>query len=83
MSAMTCDHSGTHSGASRYLREAGVLRLVLLCDRCGAERRELGRVEYRLDVNVPGRGSVSGTPRIVTTPETAATPTPETAATPI
>jgi hypothetical protein len=51
---MTCDHSGTHSGASRYLRDAGVLRLVLLCDRCGAERQELGRVKYRPDVNVPG-----------------------------
>jgi len=51
---MTCDHSGTYSGASRYLRDAGVLRLVLLCDRCGAERGELGRVNYRPDVNVPG-----------------------------
>jgi hypothetical protein len=51
---MTCDHSGTYSGASRYVRDAGVLRLVLLCDRCGAERQELGTVEYRPDVNVPG-----------------------------
>jgi hypothetical protein len=51
---MMCDHSGTYSGASRYLREAGVLRLVLLCDRCGAERQELGRVQYRPDVRVPG-----------------------------
>jgi hypothetical protein len=47
---MACDHSGTYSGASRYLREAGELRLVLLCDRCGAERRELGRIEYRPEV---------------------------------
>jgi hypothetical protein len=23
---------------------------VLLCDRCGAERQELGRIEYRPDV---------------------------------
>lgn len=44
---MMCDHSGTHSGASRYLRDAGELRLVLLCDRCGAECQEVGRVEYR------------------------------------
>jgi hypothetical protein len=47
---MTCDHSGTHSGATRYLRDAGELRLVLLCDRCGAERQELGRIEYRPEV---------------------------------
>jgi hypothetical protein len=44
---MKCDHSGTYSGASRYVRESGELRLVLLCDRCGAERQELGRMEYR------------------------------------
>ncbi|HTX12412.1 MAG TPA: hypothetical protein VME22_27590 [Solirubrobacteraceae bacterium] len=47
---MKCDHTGTYSGASRYIREAGELRLVLLCDRCGAERQELGRIEYRPEV---------------------------------
>jgi len=47
---MDCDHTGTSSGASRYLRDSGELRLVLLCDRCGAERQELGRIEYRPDV---------------------------------
>jgi hypothetical protein len=59
---MACDHSGTFSGASRYLREAGVLRLVLLCDGCGAERRELGQVTYRPDVRLPGleRGGIAG-----------------------
>ena len=51
--AMNCDHSGTHSGASRYLRDAGELRLVLLCDVCGAERQELGRIEYRPEVILP------------------------------
>jgi hypothetical protein len=44
---MTCDHSGAGSGATRYLREAGQLRLVLVCDQCGAERGELGRLDYR------------------------------------
>jgi hypothetical protein len=53
---MMCDHSGTYSGASRYLRDAGELRLVLLCDRCGAERQELGRVEYRPEASLPGLG---------------------------
>jgi hypothetical protein len=52
--AMACDHSGTHSGASRYVREAGELRLVLLCDRCGAERRELDRVGYRPELRGTG-----------------------------
>jgi HD-GYP domain-containing protein (c-di-GMP phosphodiesterase class II) len=42
-----CDHSGVHSGAARYLREAGVLCLVLVCDRCGLELRELARYPYQ------------------------------------
>jgi len=45
---MVCDHSGTYSGASQYLRDSGQLRLVLVCDRCGAERDELRRLDYRL-----------------------------------
>ena len=43
---MSCDHSGGHSGAARYEREAAVLRLVLICDQCGSERRELARHPY-------------------------------------
>lgn len=31
---------------SQYLRDTGQLRLVLVCDQCGAERRELGRLDY-------------------------------------
>lgn len=44
---MACDHAGTYSGGARYLREAGELRLVLVCDRCGTERAELQRIDYR------------------------------------
>ena len=54
---MMCDHSGTYSGASRYSRESGELRLVLLCDQCGVERQELGRVQYRPEVLLPGQES--------------------------
>jgi HD-GYP domain-containing protein (c-di-GMP phosphodiesterase class II) len=43
---MVCDHSALHSGGARFLREAGQLRLVIVCDQCGAERSELGRVDY-------------------------------------
>jgi HD-GYP domain-containing protein (c-di-GMP phosphodiesterase class II) len=46
---VACDHSGTHNGESRYLREAGLLRLVLVCEACGAERAELRRIGYRTD----------------------------------
>lgn len=46
---MACDHSGAHNGESRYLREAGQLRLVLVCDACGAECAELRRVDYQAD----------------------------------
>jgi HD-GYP domain-containing protein (c-di-GMP phosphodiesterase class II) len=44
---VACDHSGTHNGESRYLRDAGLLRLVLVCDACGAECAELERIGYR------------------------------------
>jgi HD-GYP domain-containing protein (c-di-GMP phosphodiesterase class II) len=43
---LACDHVGTHSGATRYDRETTELRLVLICDQCGAELGELRRVEY-------------------------------------
>ena len=45
---MACEHSEWYSGAARYLREAAQLRLVLVCDACGAERAQLGRIDYRL-----------------------------------
>ena len=45
---MACDHSAWFSGAARYLRDAAQLRLVLVCDACGAERATLGRIDYRL-----------------------------------
>jgi HD-GYP domain-containing protein (c-di-GMP phosphodiesterase class II) len=44
---MACDHSASHSGGARYLRGAGQLQLVLLCDDCGAERERLQRINYR------------------------------------
>ncbi len=44
---MGCDHSGPHSGAAKYRQEAAQLRLVLVCDRCGAERGEFGTLAYR------------------------------------
>ena len=54
--SVACDHSGTHNGESRYLREAGELRLVLVCDACGVECAELERVGYRVDARcVDGR----------------------------
>ena len=73
---MMCDHSGTYSGASRYVRDAGELRLVLLCDGCGAERQELGRVKYRPEVVLPGTeqaglatgGSALGAPGVASAP---------------
>jgi len=53
---MDCDHSGTHSGATRYARETGQLRLVLVCDHCGAECRELGTLDYQpvAELTAPG-----------------------------
>jgi hypothetical protein len=50
---MACDHSGTHSGATRYLREAAQLRLVVVCDECGSECDELTRVDYLPQPELP------------------------------
>jgi HD-GYP domain-containing protein (c-di-GMP phosphodiesterase class II) len=44
---MCCDHSELHSGGARYLRETEELRLVVVCDTCGAELAELERIDYR------------------------------------
>jgi HD-GYP domain-containing protein (c-di-GMP phosphodiesterase class II) len=44
---MDCDHSGPYSGAARYMRKSGQLRLLLVCDECGAERAALGRIAYQ------------------------------------
>lgn len=44
---MDCDHSAPHTGASRYEAGSGQMHLVLVCDRCGAERRELKTFNYR------------------------------------
>jgi hypothetical protein len=44
---MACDHSAPHSGALRYETDLAQLRLVIVCDECGAERAELGHLDYR------------------------------------
>jgi hypothetical protein len=42
-----CLHDGFHSATSRYDHRTGLLRFVLICDGCGSELREAGRVRYR------------------------------------
>ena len=59
--ALICDHSGTHSGATRYVRETAQLRLIVVCDQCGSECDELTRVDYlprpaRLEATSLARG---------------------------
>ncbi len=44
---MSCDHSGSDSGRSRYAPGQAELQLVLVCDECGAERAQLGVLAYR------------------------------------
>jgi hypothetical protein len=58
---MDCDHSGTHSGATRFSRHASELRLVLVCDQCGAEQTVLGRLDYCPNPEIAQRLSSSST----------------------
>src|SRR5581483_1311735 len=46
---MTCDHSGPHSGASRYVKDTAQIHLSLVCEACGHVRAELGQMNYRPD----------------------------------
>lgn len=41
-----CDHSELQSGGARYVHETEELRLVVVCDSCGEELAELGRIDY-------------------------------------
>jgi HD-GYP domain-containing protein (c-di-GMP phosphodiesterase class II) len=43
-----CDHARGHSGRG-HLSEQGRLRFALVCDECGAERREVHTVAYNLN----------------------------------
>jgi HD-GYP domain-containing protein (c-di-GMP phosphodiesterase class II) len=42
-----CPHSGSHTAATRFHRDFGYLRFVMVCDECGTERAELGTESYR------------------------------------
>jgi hypothetical protein len=44
---VSCDHSSGQSGASLYVRGSGRVRLVLVCDTCGAVQGELGALDYK------------------------------------
>lgn len=50
---LSCDHSEGQSGAALYMRGSGRLRLVLVCDECGAVQAELGEVDYQPDPALP------------------------------
>jgi hypothetical protein len=52
---MACDHSGSRSGGARYVHGQRQLRLVLVCDSCGAECAELERLAYAPDARPSGR----------------------------
>jgi hypothetical protein len=50
---VSCEHSGAQSGATVYVRRAGWLRLVLVCDHCGAIVSELSTLNYEPDPALP------------------------------
>ncbi|MEA2445500.1 MAG: hypothetical protein QOJ12_2792 [Thermoleophilales bacterium] len=43
-----CNHARGHSGRGRFAEHHGGLRFVLVCDECGAERREVVAIPYKL-----------------------------------
>jgi hypothetical protein len=55
-----CHHSGAQSGATRYIRGEHRLRLVLVCDQCGAERHEIGSVEYHPEPSLSQAADAAG-----------------------
>lgn len=56
---VSCNHSGVQSGAALYARGSGRVRLVLVCDECGAVQEELGALDYlpRPALSPPGSGA--------------------------
>jgi hypothetical protein len=49
-----CEHSGFHSGASRYDAATGILRYVVICDACRHELREILVEPYAPSFNPRG-----------------------------
>lgn len=69
---MTCDHSGGQSGAALYVRHSGRLRLVMVCDECGAVQNELGGLDYKPRPALPppgmsGAAEAEGGPSVAST----------------
>ena len=46
---MSCSHQGHHSAVAGYDRAFGYLRFTLVCDECGARRRDIGYLQHRID----------------------------------
>ena len=51
--SLNCEHLEGQSGAALYLRGTGRLRLVLVCDQCGAVQAELGVLDYQPHPSLP------------------------------
>jgi len=46
---MSCAHQAPHTATASFDSGLGFLRFVLVCDGCGAERRELGALRHRVE----------------------------------
>jgi len=47
MKLCVCRHDGLRSATTHYDHGSGVLRFLLVCDKCGAEVQEVTRLRYR------------------------------------
>jgi C4-type Zn-finger protein len=46
-----CRHEGFYTATSHYDHRSGVLRFMLVCDACGAEVKDVTRLNYRPPVD--------------------------------
>jgi hypothetical protein len=56
----TCDHTGFHSGETRYDSATGTLRCVVVCDACRRELREILVQPYAPSFDPRGNDAYAG-----------------------
>jgi HD-GYP domain-containing protein (c-di-GMP phosphodiesterase class II) len=69
---MPCMHEAPHTATASFDSGLGFLRFVLICDACGAERRELGALRHRVEARPHVNGLAERVARQLALPESIA-----------